>query len=84
MDECVDQFRREKALLHYQRLNLFRGLVAYLSECAVSPLLEKYILMITVHEVVQAIVDLQTDASMITLNVEPCRGEYLNCVNFNL
>ena len=34
LDECVEQFGREKALVHYQRLSLFRGLVTYLYDHA--------------------------------------------------
>ena len=77
VDECVDQFASQKQLLHYQRLSLFRGLVAYLYEHAQFPLLEKYILCITLHEAVQAIMDLEKNECHVTFNVEPWRGEYL-------
>ncbi len=69
----TEQFKREKTLLHYQRLQLFRGLIAYLYLHATPTLLEKYILNITIHEVVQAIMDLDDkELASITLNIEPC------------
>ena len=76
VEECVEQFGREKSLLHYQRRNLFRGIVTYLYEHATFPMLEKYILWVSLHEAVQAIMDLEMDdAREITINVDPWRGE---------
>jgi hypothetical protein len=77
INECWVQFRREGALLHYQRLNLFRGLVSYLHAYS-SPagMLERHILCFSVQEAMQAFVNLETDASDIAFFVEPCKGEY--------
>lgn len=77
--ECVIQFRREKTLLHYQRLNLFRALVSYMHDHASPPLPERYITNISVHIAAQAIMDLDDlDAREMQLSIEPWKGEYLN------
>jgi hypothetical protein len=76
VDECVEQFRREGALLHYQRLNLFRGLVTFLHAYASPSMLERHILCISVHEAIQVFVNLEMEDDEIVLHVEPCRGTH--------
>ena len=75
VDECVQQFDRAKFLVHCQRVSLFRALVTYMNEHAHYPLLERHVLCITVHEAVQAIMNLDKAESEITLLVEPWKGE---------
>ena len=72
VDDCLTQYKREKRLLHWQRTELFRNLVAFLSEGVMMP--EKYILAVHLHGVVQAIVDLAKNTETIRLLVSPWKG----------
>ena len=79
VEECLDQYKRENSLLHCQRVKLVRGLITYLYRFGKLP--EKYILCLSIHEVAQAIMNLQmnllTDEGKIELKVEPWKGECL-------
>ena len=87
VEECIETFGRVGTLSDKNRMNLFSGLITYISDHATNPLPEKYILCISVHGVVQAIMDLQTKPNKpedpedpvdtnIKIHVEPWEGEY--------
>ena len=77
-DAC-EQYAREKQLTQKIRTQLFRGIVTYLFKFADVPLLERYITNVTVHAVVQVIVERQEspEREEFTLLVEPWEGERL-------
>lgn len=74
--QCVKQYAREKTLLHSQRNQLLRGILSYLSLYARPPLPDRYILQFTIHDAVQAMMDLESTMSgEITLSFAPWDGE---------
>ena len=68
----VNDLLSVESLVHSQRLQLFRGLVTYLSSCLSFNMLEKEILCLSVHAFAQAVVDLEEDDDddCVTMHLE--------------
>lgn len=80
IENLVKELSNEGSLIHSQRLQLFRGLVTYLTTCLESEslepkrLLEKEVLCFSVHALAQAIVDLEKDGDNIPVLLESAKG----------
>lgn len=78
VEDCVQIYNASGQLSTKQRVALFGALVVYLFEHADIPLLERYIQNISLHEMVQQIVDLDVDGKdTFTISTVPCKGGLL-------
>lgn len=74
INQLVKEFDRTRLLAYKQKLLLFRSLVTYMHSCLNPPMLEKSITSITLHAVVQAIIEHREEKEPVSLSVEPCEG----------